>query len=498
MATITNRSRYVVQVEGHPQLTREFPFTKKKAARSYLEELRRAGYTSARLTQRENALLVRIRQKGYPELTFQVSSYEEADLHIKRIEAERRQGLFRDYSLARKVTHAQLFDRYIDEECPRHKGGEIETYTLEGFLADCGYDSERVRRRRERRLAMGKNPRKSHRRRKPRKCIEWLHKPFANVLPTDIERYVSSRLAQGIQPATVDRELDLIAQVVNWAIKTLRIPISETESPMYGVRRPRYSNARDRRLRGTEEQRLLEAARVEDQIRSRKLAIEAMIKRARSEAAGLPNRTARKRHIARAKIAASAELGDSYPVIPLFEALITFLLFTAARRSEALALTWSNTYLDERRVFFPDTKNGTARNAPLRQHLVSLLSRLPRNHPRVFPISLDTLKGAWRRICSRARIKDLHIHDLRHEAISRIAEAGFASGRPFDLITLAAITGHRDIRMLARYSHMCVGLLAERLDEAFELAEQKRRLPIGHPAATGKMSSDTTAPAVLA
>lgn len=39
-------------------------------------------------TQRENALFVRIREKGDPELTFQVSPYEEADHHIKRIETE--------------------------------------------------------------------------------------------------------------------------------------------------------------------------------------------------------------------------------------------------------------------------------------------------------------------------------------------------------------------------------------------------------------------------
>jgi hypothetical protein len=39
-------------------------------------------------TQRENALFVCIREKGDPELTFQVSPSEEADHHIKRIETE--------------------------------------------------------------------------------------------------------------------------------------------------------------------------------------------------------------------------------------------------------------------------------------------------------------------------------------------------------------------------------------------------------------------------
>jgi hypothetical protein len=73
-----------------------------------------------------------------------------------------------------------------------------------------------------------------------------LHKPLAQVLPTDVEEYIHDRLDQEINPATVDRELDLISQVLTWASKTLRIPLNP--SPMYGVRRPMYFNERDRRL----------------------------------------------------------------------------------------------------------------------------------------------------------------------------------------------------------------------------------------------------------
>jgi hypothetical protein len=70
--------------------------------------------------------------------------------------------------------------------------------------------------------------------------------PLAQVLPTDVVGYIHDRLDQDINPATVDRELDLISQVLTWATKTLRIPLNP--SPMYGVRRPKYFNARDRRL----------------------------------------------------------------------------------------------------------------------------------------------------------------------------------------------------------------------------------------------------------
>ena len=64
----------------------------------------------------------------------------------------------------------------------------------------------------------------------------------------------------------MDRELDLISQVFTWASRTLRIPLNP--NPMYGVRRPKYFNERDRRLQEhtDERNRLIEAAREEDRL----------------------------------------------------------------------------------------------------------------------------------------------------------------------------------------------------------------------------------------
>jgi integrase len=51
---------------------------------------------------------------------------------------------------------------------------------------------------------------------------------------------------------------------------------------------------------------------------------------------------------------------------------------------------------------------------------------------------------AWKRLAKRARLEDLRFHDLRHEAISRFFEKG---------LNVALISGHRDPRMLFRYTH---------------------------------------------
>jgi integrase len=59
----------------------------------------------------------------------------------------------------------------------------------------------------------------------------------------------------------------------------------------------------------------------------------------------------------------------------------------------------------------------------------------------------DAAKMAWKRLVKRAGLKDLRFHDLRHEAISRFFERGLS------VPEVALISGHRDPRMLFRYTH---------------------------------------------
>ena len=65
-----------------------------------------------------------------------------------------------------------------------------------------------------------------------------------------------------------------------------------------------------------------------------------------------------------------------------------------------------------------------------------------------FPILYEALKSAWHRACCRAGINDLKFHDLRHEATSRFFEMGV------NVMEVATITGHKDLRMLQRYTHL--------------------------------------------
>jgi integrase len=128
------------------------------------------------------------------------------------------------------------------------------------------------------------------------------------------------------------------------------------------------------------------------------------------------------------------------------------------RRSELLTMEWCNVDLGQRYVLLTVTKNGEPRSVPLSTKAVLILEGLPKViGGMVFPVSASALKGAWERACARAGISDLHFHDLRHEATSRIAL------KLPNLIELASVTGHKDVRMLGRYYHPRAAELALKL-----------------------------------
>jgi len=145
---------------------------------------------------------------------------------------------------------------------------------------------------------------------------------------------------------------------------------------------------------------------------------------------------------------------------PWFKPLIIFSIETGMRRGEILSLTWEHVNLDKRYVHLPDTKNGESRDVPLSALALELLRYLPRNissDQMVFPLHFEALKSSWRRACSRSGISDLRFHDLTHEATSRFFEKGL------NVMEVAAITGHKDLRMLQIYTHLRAEDLALKL-----------------------------------
>ena len=130
------------------------------------------------------------------------------------------------------------------------------------------------------------------------------------------------------------------------------------------------------------------------------------------------------------------------------------------RRGEILSLTCENVHLEKRYVHLPDTKNGCSRDVSLSPQALEPQGDLPKNiryDQVVCPLNYRALKSGWRRACSRAGTIDLRFHDLRHEATSRLFEKGL------DVMGVAAITGHKDLRMPQRYTYLRVEDLARKL-----------------------------------
>ena len=141
-----------------------------------------------------------------------------------------------------------------------------------------------------------------------------------------------------------------------------------------------------------------------------------------------------------------------------FKPLVVVALETGMRRGELLSLEWKHVHLDKNWAHLPLTKNGDERDIPLSQKVCEELQALPRDISGVvFPISTSALRGLWDRSVKRADLQDLHFHDLRHEATSRFFELGL------NVVEVAAITGHKDLKMLQRYTHLRAEDLAKKL-----------------------------------
>ena len=478
MASIENRSRFKVTVQNRDDLTQTFTYSAVKAVKAYIAELKGKGF-KPKASRLNDSFAVRIRQVGYPDQCLFAATEQEAIDIQQRMESERRQGLFVDYGKARRVSFGDLLTRYLREESPRHKGFEVEGYIINAILEDAGLPRVDVAEAH----AAHPNPHPSHATKKFRKATGkkmrtasvtscFVLKPFADLLPTDLNDYIDDR-CQSVAGATVDREVDLFSAVCRMAIDTWRIPVAH--SPMAGVKRPSYFNERDRRLKGDEETRLLDAAHAEDAKQSVAVRLEELMSEERAESLEAGTTYRRKNIIKAARVEHQAAAEQSYLHVPLMETFINFQLMTGARRSETMSLTWDRIDFANQSAFIPESKNGRPRKLPLRKDLIELLQQLPRTDALVFPVSLDALRKAWTRICEGAGLvgaDELHVHDLRHEAISRVADAGGKLPGGFSLVDLQAFSGHRDTRMLLRYTHLCTPSLAKRLDAAFADQEQ--------------------------
>ena len=137
--------------------------------------------------------------------------------------------------------------------------------------------------------------------------------------------------------------------------------------------------------------------------------------------------------------------------------MIELAIETGMRRGEIISLRRANIDFSLRLAWLPVTKNGWERHVPLSPRAMEILSSLPNRGDEFFP---SHPRRFVRRGIASSREREYRIvrfHDLRHEAISRFFELGLS------IPEVALISGHRDFKMLFRYTHLRPADVAKKL-----------------------------------
>jgi integrase len=128
------------------------------------------------------------------------------------------------------------------------------------------------------------------------------------------------------------------------------------------------------------------------------------------------------------------------------------------RKGEIISVRHRDWNEDERTLTILKTKNGENRTIPLSSRASEILREHGSDSGRLFPIGPDGLRCAWVRSVKRGKLSDFRFHDLRHEAISRLFEAGLS------IPEVALISGHKTYSQLAVYTHINAAAVLPKLD----------------------------------
>ena len=241
----------------------------------------------------------------------------------------------------------------------------------------------------------------------------------ARITGRELTAYKNRRLAV-VAGSTLNRELNVLSHVFTVAAQEWHIHLP-WGNPVRLLSRPRVNDKRDRRLVGDELPRLLAAAQT---------------------------------------------YGGSAPQMAgHIGPIITWAIEMAMRRGEIAAMRWEHLDRKARVLLIPETKNGTPRRVPLSTAALGVLDGLPRRmghaahnvDGRVFAMHTGSISRAFAEVCKDAGIEGLTFHDQRHDATSKLFERGL------NFMQVAAITGHKTLQMLKRYTHLKAEDLVGRL-----------------------------------
>ena len=244
---------------------------------------------------------------------------------------------------------------------------------------------------------------------------------LAVLSSTQIAAFRDKRLADGKSNNTVRLELALISHLYSTAIMEWGLGL--TINPVNNVKKPSPGKGRNRRLEDDEERRLILACEEHSN--------------------------------------------------PLLAWIVELALYTAMRKSEIINLTCKNLNMKKRTVTLFDTKNDYMRTVPMTNKAHRTFKKVldypfrPKDTELLFfgEPGRDgtrrpyTISKMWLKALNNANIEGFKFHDLRHEATSRLVEAGLSDQE------VSTITGHKSMQMLRRYTHLRGGDLVSKIKD---------------------------------
>lgn len=135
--------------------------------------------------------------------------------------------------------------------------------------------------------------------------------------------------------------------------------------------------------------------------------------------------------------------------------IFDFILASCFRPpSEITRLRWADLSDVDRTIVIHDRKDprkkiGNHQTVPLLNGSYEIVRRQRRRDALIFPVNGKSWSSLFPRACRAAGIEDLHLYDLRHEAISRLVET-----RKYSIPEMMLVTGHKDPKQLMRYTQL--------------------------------------------
>lgn len=133
--------------------------------------------------------------------------------------------------------------------------------------------------------------------------------------------------------------------------------------------------------------------------------------------------------------------------------VVRFALATARRQEEICKLLWADVDFDKGIAWLDDVKHprmktGNRRAFRMLSDAAAIIRSMPQVQPQVFPYNPRSVGAAFTRACAMLGIENLHFHDLRHEAVSRLFERGYA------IHEVSQFTLHESWATLKRYTQL--------------------------------------------